>query len=322
MVQGPVSDIASRASLTEAAKEVARTPAAVVLLAGSVRPTRLSQSLGLTLLQLPIDAHSGLIDVWRKQVNDFAMAAGWSSLPVRVMLDRASTLPPVPSGNGRAAFTIESDPRDYRGTGGVLRDIAAAYDEDDVLLVANGAQVLMQPIGEIVEPLQRLNADVAVVNHRDGTPSGIMLVRCGALSVIPATGFIDMKEQALPRIAQKFAVRVAHFDRPTGLPTRTLANYIHALRMYHQQLNDAAAIHDPFAENLRATFAIVQEGADVHATARVHDSVVMAGAKVGPGAILVRSLVCRGAVIHHDQHVIDRMIGGGGSSGASAGEGN
>ena len=309
MVQGQLHDIAVGRVLTQTQRpqSVVR-PRAIVLLAGSVRPTRLGSALGMPLMQLPIDTQMSLLDAWGVQVQALAADGGLSRMPVRVLFDQSSPLPPAPSGAGQAAFQIEADPRDYRGTGGVLRDIAEDYDADDRLLVANGLQLLMQPLRQIIDALTALAADVALVSHRDGTPSGMMLVRCGALAPIPTTGFIDMKEQALPRIARGFSVRVAHFARPTGLPTRTLATYIQALRLYHQQLSDPGAIHDPFAENIRSSFSIVQEGAQVHSTARVHDSVVMAGAKVGPGAILVRSLVCAGGIVRREQHVIDRLI--------------
>ena len=68
-----------------------------------------------------------------------------------------------------------------------------------------------------------------MVSHEDGTPSGLMLVSCRALRLIPARGFVDMKEQALPLIAAKYDVRVMHRRRPTGLPVRSLTDYIQAL---------------------------------------------------------------------------------------------
>ena len=314
MVQGRVEDLHPGTGISPSVVEagILDRLAAVVLLSGSVRPTRLSGSLGLALPELPVDDQQTVLDVWRQQVNGLAHHLHRTSLPVRVVFDRATLLPAPPSGNGHAAFQMESDPRDYRGTGGVLRDIAAQYKPSDYLLAGNGAQLMMRSLAEVAEALASLEADVAVVSHRDGTPTGIMLLRCGALAAIPATGFVDMKEQALPRIAQQFRVKVAHFQTATALPTRTLTQYIHALRLFHQQRADPTAVHDPFAENIEPTFSIVQKGADVDATARIHDSVVMSGARVEAGAILVRSLVCRGAVIRRNQHVVDRLVAGSG----------
>ena len=44
-----------------------------------------------------------------------------------------------------------------------------------------------------------------------------------------------MKEQAMPLIAQKFAIEVMHRRRPTGLPIRSVTDYITAMRFYHMR---------------------------------------------------------------------------------------
>ena len=118
-----------------------------------------------------------------------------------------------------ANFAVERDLSEYRGTGGVLRDLTAEYDDDDLILVANAAQVLLEPLPIIAAELYGKKADVAVVAHEDGTPSGLMLIRCKALRQIAATGFVDMKGQALaadrvgeircPRDASPKADRIA-----------------------------------------------------------------------------------------------------------------
>ncbi|MFY7896114.1 MAG: hypothetical protein ACOVP8_07770, partial [Phycisphaerales bacterium] len=52
----------------------------------------------------------------------------------------------------------------------------------------------------------------------------------------------------------------------------------------------------------------VDESATVAKTSLVHDSVVMTGAKVGAGAVVVRSLVCEGAVVQPGQTVFDTIV--------------
>src|SRR5690606_20299334 len=97
------------------------------------------------------------------------------------------------------------DPVEYRGIGGVLRDLAGDYHRDDYILVANAAQLLLSPLSELATLLAESDADgpadVSLISHRDGTPSGLMLIRCGSLWCIPQVGYVDMKEQALPMIA-------------------------------------------------------------------------------------------------------------------------
>ena len=65
---------------------------------------------------------------------------------------------------------------------------------------------------------------------------------------------------------------------------------------------------DPFAEDWRPAFAIVEEGATVDPAARLHDSVVLRGGRVERGAVLVRSLVCAGGAVGRDRTVVDQLV--------------
>jgi hypothetical protein len=204
---------------------------------------------------------------------------------------------------------VERDLSEYRGTGGLLHDLARDYHDDDLLLVANAAQVLLDPMSRVLMALRRKRADVAVISHDDGTPSGIMLVRRKTLRMLPATGFVDMKEQGLPLIASQYDVRVVRRRRPTGLPIRLLDGYIQALHYYHRRRAGAhGSMIDPLAEDWTPAFSLVEPGASVDPSARIHDSVVLAGARVEAGSVLVRSLVCPGAVIRRDRTAVDEVI--------------
>ncbi len=207
-----------------------------------------------------------------------------------------------------AAFRVERDLSEYRGTGGVLRDISHGYADDDLILVANAAQVLLDPLPLVVSTLLRKRGDVAVISHDDGTPSGIMLLTCKTLRLLPPQGFVDMKEQGLPLIAGKYEVRVLKRRRPTGLPVRSLEGYIQALHYYHRRRLGRPAITDPLAEDWTPSFSLVEPGATVDPTARVHDSVVLAGGCVEPGAVLVRSLVCPGSTVRRDRTAVDQLV--------------
>ncbi len=79
-------------------------------------------------------------------------------------------------------FRVERDLSEYRGTGGVLRDLAADYDDDDLVLVCNAAQVLLDPLVALATALNRKSGDFTLVSHNDGTPSGVMLARCETLA--------------------------------------------------------------------------------------------------------------------------------------------
>lgn len=282
---------------------------ALVLLGGSVRPTPLSGSIGRSTLDLPIDADRTILTNWVEHAAEVARLAGIPALPVRVRLDRNAPEPLSAAGKFAADICrIERDATEFRGTGGILADLATEYADDDLILVANASQILLSPLADLAAGLKAKDGIVSVVSHRDGTPSGIMLVTAKALRLIPRTGFVDMKEQALPLIASQFDVTVVHRRRPTGLSVRSTDDYIQAVRLYHLRKNGQAGPIDPLAEDWRATFGLVESGATVDASARVHDSVVLRGATVEPGAVLVRSVVCEGAVVKRDRSVVGQLV--------------
>jgi N-acetylglucosaminyldiphosphoundecaprenol N-acetyl-beta-D-mannosaminyltransferase len=281
---------------------------ALVLLGGHVRSSPLSLSIGRSLLDLPLDENGSVLNHWLNHSTELARAAGLEKLPVRIMVDRNSPEPISAAVKYYGNFRVERDQSEYRGTGGVLRDLALKYEPDDLILVANAAQILLDPLLTLATTLDQRRGDVGIVSHRDGTPSGIMLVSVKTLSSIPETGFIDMKEQAMPLIAQKFAVEVLHRRRPTGLPIRTVGDYINALRYYHMRRAGKTTLTDPLAEDWQPAFGMVEEGAVVDPTARVHDSVVLRGGVVEAGAVLVRSFVCPSGLVRKDRTLVDEFV--------------
>ena len=281
---------------------------AIILLGGHVRPTPLSTSIGRSLLDLPLDEEGSVLNHWLAHASELAKVAGLEKLPVRVMVDRNSPEPISASVKYFGTFRVERDQSEYRGTGGVLRDLAENYADDDLILVANAAQILLDPLVSLAASLDQRRGDVAIISHRDGTPSGMMLVRCKTLRLIPKTGFIDMKEQAMPTIAQQYAIEVVHRRRPTGLPIRSVTDYITAMRFYHMRRAGKTTLTDPLAEDWQPAFGIVEEGARVDSTARVHDSVVLRGGIVEAGAVLVRSVVCPSGLVRPDQTVVDDFV--------------
>jgi hypothetical protein len=281
---------------------------ALVLLGGAVRPSPLSLQSGRSLLDLPVDENGSVLSHWIDQAAELARSVGLERLPVRVMVSANTPEPTSPGAKHYGAFRVERDASDYRGTGGVLRDLAQDYDDDDLILVANAAQLLLDPLPTIVAAMARKACDVSVISHEDGTPSGLMLVACKTLRSIADTGYVDMKEQALPQIALNYDVRVVRRRRPSGLPIRTLEDYVQALRLHHRRRQGKPFVADPLAEDWSAAFALVEQGATVDASARIHDSIVLAGGLVEPGAVLVRSIVCAGEVVRRDKTVVDQLV--------------
>jgi hypothetical protein len=284
---------------------------ALVLLGGSVRPGRLISSIGRPVFDLPHRTGYTILDGWRREATNLARLSGAEALPVRVMLDRAASYTPSPASQaaiGMAQVQVERDPFDYRGTGGVLRDLAAGYADDDLLVVANAAQVMLASLAQVVENLAETDGDVSIASNLDGTASGLWLIRCASLRELPASGFVDMKEQALPAIAKRHRVTVVHYDEPAAVPVRSLADYIDALRRNHRGAAGRAAATDPFAEDWEPSFGIAEDGALVDPSARLHDSVVLRGGRVEADAVLVHSIVCPGGVVRRGQTIVDDLV--------------
>jgi mannose-1-phosphate guanylyltransferase len=281
---------------------------AVVLLGGSVRPSPLTAAIERSPLDLPLEDGHSVLWHWQEQAHKLQRLIGIASLPVRVLVDQVSPEPVAPPSWGEVSVLVERDLSPYRGTGGVLRDLSSEYGDDDVLVVANAAQALLAPLTDLVVALAEFEGDVSLVAHADGTPSGLMLVRCRALRKVSQHGYVDMKEQALPAIAREHKVTHLYHASATGLPIRTLEEYIAALQRRYRLSLGKPLPNDPFAEDRRPTFAIVEKGATIDRGARVHDSVILTGAVVEEGAMVVRSIVCPGGVLAAGETAIDTLV--------------
>jgi hypothetical protein len=230
-------------------------------------------------------------------------------------MDPASAEPIAPPADGDVRVRIERD-RSHRGTGGVLRDLAADYADDDVLVVATAPQALLSPLAQLARALAELEGDVNLISHADGSPSGLMLIRCGALRCVSSVGNIDLREQAVPTIAREWKVNHLYQTQASGLPVRTHEEYITALQRRHRLSlgasgAGAAAIAGAGGESCeedRTPFAIAEKGAAIDPRARVLDSVVLGGAVVAAGATVVRSLVCPGGTLAAGETAIDSLV--------------
>ncbi len=286
---------------------------AVVLLAGSLRASRLRRSIERTVLELPVDKGLRLQDVWRDTLHELSQALDVDRLAVRIMLDRSAPEPETADWPDPLRLRFERDPLDFRGTGGLIADLARAYDDHDYLLIADGAQLLTHPLIPAVAAIAQETADVAILTDMEGTPSGLTLVRCGALREVSSVGFVDLKEQALPALARSHRVQAVRWNGGIGHSVRSMDEYIAALRHWHRQHVDgpqapASDEASPFQEDWCHSFALVEPMADVSPQAVIHDSVILSGARVEPGAVVVRSIVCPGGVVSAKSEAVETLV--------------
>jgi exopolysaccharide biosynthesis WecB/TagA/CpsF family protein len=273
----------------------------VMLLGGSVMPTPLTSAIGRSILDLPMYDGRSLLTHWHRQVRDLRRAVDIDQLPLMVLLDQNSTIPMPPPRRTHVPIRIQRDRMAYRGTGGVLHDLAADFADEDYLLVASAAQSLIRPLPDLADLLAGKQADISFIAPTDGTPSGMMLMKCAALRRIAAAGYVDFKEQALPILARHFDVVPVVQSLATALPVRTLSEYLAAVQ--YQHLTTTAGDDDR-----SSSFSVTEKGAVVHPSARLHDAVVLRNARVDADAVVVRSIVCPGGVILRNATALDEVV--------------
>ncbi len=281
---------------------------AVILLGGKVRESPLSIAIGRSRLDLPLDENGTILNHWLSQSAELARRANLENLLVRVTVDQTSHEPKNIDPKFAHMVRVERDQSSFRGTAGLIADIAADYNDDDLLLVGNAHQVLLDPLWAIAAALDHKTGDFTLISHRDGTASGLMLLACKTVRAISQIGYVDLKEQALPTIAKTHDVRVVHCRQPTGLPLFTLADYITSLQQHYRRRERRRARANPLSEDFSRHFAIVEEGASVAPDAYLHDAVVLRGATVEPGGAAIRSLICPNAVLRRGKLVSDQLV--------------
>lgn len=280
----------------------------IIYMAGSVRPGRLATATQRSLLDLPLERDWTLLDCWHGHAGQLAEAIDSAELQVRILINQQGVAPTTVAGNGRVRMQVERDPQEYRGTAGLLRDATVDYASDDWVLVVGGVQWPVRPLVDMAEQLAEAGSDVALLAQRDGTPCHLMLVRCGLLRQIKARGFLDVKEQWLSEVAEQRRVVALEQTAPALVPVRTRADYLRAVRTHHFQQRGVAD-GNPFAEYWQPTFSLIERGGSVAATARIHDSVVLAGGVVGEGATLVHSVIGSGGSAGAHAMLVDQVVG-------------
>jgi len=277
----------------------------VVLLAGFVGTKELARGTRRIPVELPVSQGRRVANLWREGYQSLKFAA--PDVTLRVVVDAETPAQQV-LGDSLLLPWVEREPLPFRGTAGVLRDITVDYQDDDLILVATAAQVLLEPLASVAQELADTEADAAIMTNPDGTPGLMLLMKRKCLRAVPAIGFIDLKEQALSRIARDHDVVVVRRATPVTLPMRTLNDYIDALR--HVARPPGLSGEGAFEERWNSGFAVVEPGADVHESAALHDAVVLAGGRVERGATVVRSVVGPDGVVGRNRTVIDQIVSG------------
>jgi hypothetical protein len=292
---------------------------AAILLGGTVRPSVFGAGIRRSMLDLPVSANQTLLDYWGREFAEVARGLGLPKLAVRLVIGRNCIAPRKPPTADGVRMTVERDPVEFRGTGGVLHDLAMSYDDEDLLMVAVASQLSGESLATRVQRLWNADngkptaGDARLLAGPNQEPTGLLMLRCGCLRDIAASGYTDLKEQALPAMAARHSVQVISGGGAVH-SIRRWNDYLAALRHRHQPASAgepaAAGSETPpaFQEQWQPMFQVTEEGAAVDPSAVVHDSVVLSGGRVEAKAVLVRSLVGPGGVVRRGQVVVGRLV--------------
>jgi glycosyltransferase involved in cell wall biosynthesis len=281
--------------------------AACILLAGGLRPSALVAATGRSVLDLSLTTQRTVLDCWIDRLTE-SSAPFRRPVPIRVVHD-AILPPPWPSARGAGHVVIEQEPKALRGPAGVIRDLCHEYRPDQHVVVAEAARYVSSSLLPMLVDHVRHRADVTVAANPDGTPAGMYVIRCGALGLIPAVGFMDLKEQWLRRaVDAALNVRVHDVDGPGTLPLRSRRQFLRAAAV----ANAVAAAQRGGADLLPAEeitgLRVICTGSLIGPGAVVEGSIVMPGAAIGSNAVVVRSLVAPNGRVEPGSDIVDAIV--------------
>jgi len=282
----------------------------MIVLYGSVRSTPLARRIDRSLLDLPLV--SGTITSHHlSNAQACARRFDLKNFEMRVLVDTDSRPPTKFEKSDLVNCVIQEDASPIRGVAGVLSDATKDMADDDYIIVSSGAQVFLEPLSDLVHAMAKKAADVSFVSCLDGAPVGLWLIRCGVLKSVKPIGYVDLKEQSLEAWKVEHKVSVVERQRAYAHPTRSLAEYLNAIRAETAGFGSGATIdEDPYREDWESTFSIVEPEAKVAEGVILHDSIALNGSTVGKGAVVVRSILCPGSVVMPGARVIDKVLTG------------
>jgi len=286
---------------------------ACILLAGGLVPSPLVKMTHRLTLELWLSAHETVFGRWCDVLADLADHAQIPMPTIRVVHSGPPYEPSYRLADERFEIQTMTEPDSYRGPAGVLRDVVRKDPPDSTILVAEAARYIAGGLEHLYEDWMRLKPDVLVAKHPDGSPAGLMILRASALELVQDSGFMDIKEQWLPKCVEAglevWTSETRHF-RP--YPLRTLEQYLSASAAsvgFSCPIEETGPVLGPLKPLPRQLEkSRIADDAKVAQDAVVADAIIMPGAKVGTGAIVVRSLVCPGAVVPPGAEVVDMVV--------------
>jgi hypothetical protein len=285
---------------------------ALILLAGGLRPSPLVQSVGISVLDLPLRTDETVLGRWIKRLEktltdqpnevQLTVVAYTSNSP------QPSLPPPTPH---IPALRFVCDQTGLRGPAGTARDLCAALPGDATVLLAEAARYVVSGLDELIQVHHTAGVDTTVARNPDGTPAGVYITQKRVLDLVPAEGFIDLKEQWLNQVVDSEKVVQVHtYGHEASVPLRTWEQYLQAVRRQRepeQGGNRPLRFSARFGQAPNDT-SLVMPGSTIAPTATIIDSIIMPDSVVEDGAVVVRSFVGSGVTVHAGDTVVDATL--------------
>jgi UDP-N-acetylglucosamine transferase subunit ALG13 len=278
-----------------------RSLSCIVLLDGAVTRRTFSRSIGRSTLELPISDGRTVMDHWLDVVDQLRRLLGQPELCCKVVVGHNAKPPQLRSRDTAAGVVVERDPSDFRGTGGLLHDIAKTHEPDEAFLVVSAGQILHPTFFDAFNTATAAACDAAVLIAEDESPTSCVIATRRALDAIPPLGFIDLKEQGLALMGKSHRVRVISTHKPIASSIRTPSEYLAALRLLHGGVTS-------LDEEGTSSFSIVEAGAAVAESASLHDAVILAGGRVDSRAFVASSIVCTSGTVPTGGEAISKIV--------------
>ena len=289
---------------------------ACILLAGGLVASPLVEEAKRPVLELWLTARQTVFDRWGDVLYD-ASYDPFSTREDRPTIHVVHSGPPYAPKDDfrdpRFEVITQAEPGTFRGPAGVLRDVASRYDEDAIILVGEAARYIAGSLDQFLMDWQRTPCDMLIACHSDGEPTGLMIFRQGALELVPSEGFMDIKEQWLPKLVRAgLRIWTSETRDFQPYPLRSREQFLQASAYAAGSplsgITQRSVVGPPRLLGPGSDKSRVAETAQVGSGAVIADAVVMPGAIIGEGAIVVRSIVCPGAVVPKGAEVIDRVV--------------
>lgn len=289
-----------------------------VLLAGTIRPTPLRAAVGVPTVCLPVGDAGSVLHAWWKSLRTVDGLAR-VIVVVNSSEDVASVTQLVERDGGLgfpgAKLEVIVEPASWRGAGGILRDVTEGLDEAQMVLAGEASVLPPTSLAPLVEVMGAEDAGAVGIGPED-EPTGISAFRRGALMNVPTVGYHDLKEQLLPKLAERGAVvRAARFEHGAQR-MRDRAGYLEAVACSLRAVDHAQRVSSGASISGSAIldgFCIIEPGAVVEDGAVVHEAVVMSGATISGGAVVTQSVVAPLGTVTARERVIRNVVGGRGS---------